>query len=385
MRKSGLIAGIIFISLIACSSFNNKSAEVPSGKRQVLWSRTDSTYNNFRIPALIVTTKGTVLAFAEGREGGDSGDIDILLKRSEDGGRSWSQQAVVWNDDNNTCGNPCPVIDQNTGRIILFMTWNLGSDHEDMIIRKKSSNTRKPYMCYSDDDGLSWSEPVDMSTSCKDPDWGWYATGPGVGIQLKSEKFRNRLVIPANHSYDVQNKNEAVRGGYGYGSHVLYSDDGGMSWSRSEDIRPGCNESQVAELSKGDLMMNMRSYNKMSCRAIAVSKDGGASWSDIKHDHQLVEPVCQASIIDYGPYQGNHMHLFSNPATKKERTHMTVKVSFDDCQSWNSETLIHRGPSAYSCMTVLPDGSIGLFFEAGENDPYESLVFVSIKPDELIK
>ncbi|MEA3460970.1 MAG: sialidase family protein, partial [Bacteroidota bacterium] len=353
--------------------------------QQALWSRSDSTYNNFRIPSLIVTQKGTVLAFAEGREGGDSGDIDILLKRSEDGGQTWSKQSVIWDDGANTCGNPCPVVDQTTGRIFLWMTWNLGSDHEDGIIRKKSKNTRKPYLCFSDDDGLTWSEPADMSLSCKNPSWGWYATGPGVGIQLQSEKYRNRLIIPANHSYDVEDKSEDVRGGYGYGSHVIYSDDGGLSWTLSETITPGCNESQVVELSNGDLMMNMRSYNKKGCRAIAISHDGGASWLDIKHDPQLVESVCQASLIEYGSYQGKRRYLFSNPAVPSGRTHMTIQASFDGCLTWTKAKLVHEGPAAYSCMTVLPDESIGLFYEAGESDPYEQMVFVIYRPDELFR
>jgi len=348
---------------------------------KVLWSRADSSYNNFRIPSLILTEKGTLLAFAEGREGGDSGDIDILLKRSEDGGSTWSMQRVVWDDGPNTCGNPCPVVDRTSGRIVLFMTWNLGSDNEDKIIMKKSTDTRRPYMCYSDDDGLTWSEPVDISTSCKDPEWGWYATGPGTGIQLKSGRYANRLIIPANHSYEVQNKSEAVWGGYGYGAHVLYSDDGGLSWKRSENIRPGCNESQVVELDNGDLMMNMRSYNKKGCRAIAVSQDGGVSWSEITHNTQLEEPVCQASFMKYGPYQGQELHLFSNPATTFSRSQMTIKVSNDECRTWTSAKLIHKGPAAYSCLCVLPDGAIALFYEAGDRDPYERMVFVKIRPE----
>lgn len=381
-----------FVSLSMCmcacaffSAWGSSCIAVEPVIQKVLWSRADSTYNNFRIPSLIVTEKGTLLAFAEGREGGDSGDIDILLKRSEDGGHTWSEQKVVWDDGGNTCGNPCPVVDRTSGRIILFMTWNLGSDHEDKIIMKKSKDTRKPYLCYSDDDGLTWSEPVDLSTSSKDPEWGWYATGPGVGIQLKSNNYANRLVIPANHSYNVDSKSEAVRGGYGYGSHVLYSDDGGLNWARSETIIPGCNESQVVELANGDLMMNMRSYNKKGCRAIAVSEDGGASWSGITHDPQLVESVCQASLIKYGNYQGQKVYLFSNPAVTSGRTHMTIKASKDDCRTWTSGELVHEGPAAYSCLTVLPGGDIGLFFEAGDSDPYENLVFLRFEPKELFK
>jgi len=351
--------------------------------QQVLWSRSDTTYNNFRIPSLIVTGKGTLLAFAEGREAGDSGDIDILLKRSEDGGHTWSKQLVVWDDGANTCGNPCPVVDQSTGRIILLMTWNLGMDNEDQIIRKKSKDTRKPYISFSDDDGLTWSEPEDLSSSCKDPDWGWYASGPGVGIQLKSKKYRNRLVIPANHSYSVKAENEAIRAGYGYGSHVIFSDDGGLSWTLSKTITPGCNESQVAELSNGDLMMNMRSYNKKGCRAIARSRDGGASWSDITHDPQLVESVCQASFIEYGTYQGREVYLFSNPAVAAGRSRMTIKASQDECLSWSKGRLVHEGPSAYSCLAILADGSVGLLYEAGEEDPYELLLFQSFDAENI--
>jgi len=385
MKRAAISVSIVLSVYILLCAFSSDIRRADPVTQQVLWSRTDSTYNNFRIPSVLVTELGTVLAFAEGREGGDAGDIDILLKRSEDNGLTWSKQFVVWNDGDNSCGNPCPVVDRTRGRIILFMTWNLGSDKEDMIIRKKSTDTRRPYSCYSDDDGLTWSKPVDMSSTCKDPEWGWYATGPGIGIQLKSKQYRNRLVIPANNSYDGQSSSEAVRGDFGYGSHVLYSDDGGISWSMSENITPGCNESQVVELGNGDLMMNMRSYNKMACRAISVSDDGGASWSGIVHDTQLVESVCQASFIKYGPYQGKELYLFSNPAVTSGRSHMTIKASTDDCLTWTSGKLVHEGPAAYSCLTVLPDGDIALFFEAGDEDPYENLIFQSFKPEELFR
>jgi len=385
MQRTGFILSVLMAPVLCISMALYGQTGPGTRNRMVLWSQSDSSHNNFRIPAIIVTAKGSLLAFAEGREGGDSGDIDILLKRSEDGGRSWSDQLVVWDDGPNTCGNPCPVVDRSTGRIILFMTWNAGSDHEDQIIRKLSADTRRPFMTYSDDEGISWAEPVEMSSCCKNPDWGWYATGPGVGIQLKSEEFRNRLVIPCNHSYTVADEKEEVRGGYGYGSHVLYSDDGGQNWSMSEAIAPACNESQVVELSNGDLLMNMRSYNKQACRAISISRDGGRSWSEIRHDKQLIEPVCQASLIAYGRHLRKPTFLFSNPANSASRTHMTLKASLDDCLTWTGSLLIHEGPAAYSCLCVLPDGRIGIFYEAGEQHPYESMVFETIDPHELIK
>ncbi|TDN99000.1 sialidase family protein [Sunxiuqinia elliptica] len=376
------------ILLFGCSTLLYASCQTPKTSDkpivQVLWSQADSSHNNYRIPALLVTPQHTLLAFAEGREGGDSGDIDILLRRSTDQGRSWEEQIVVWDDGPNTCGNPCPVVDQTSGRIYLFMTWNLGSDSEDAIIRKQSQQTRIPYLCYSDDDGQTWSEPVSLETTCKDPDWGWYATGPGVGIQLQAAPHKNRLVIPCNNSYTVEQDAEAVKGTFGYGAHVLLSDDGGASWRMSELIHPKVNESQVVELADGTLMMNMRSYHGKSCRAVSYSHDGGESWSAPELAPQLVESVCQASTIRLSSYAGRPL-LFVNPAVPHGRTHMSIQCSFDEAKSWSNSKLIYAGPSAYSSLGELPNGQIGLFFEAGQDHPYEKMVFVSFNPDELIQ
>ena len=351
-------------------------------EKSTLWQQGMGKYNNYRIPSLIVTQKGTLLAFCEGREGGDSGNIDLLLKRSKDNGKSWSDKQVVWNDGTNTCGNPCPVVDEETGRIWLFLTWNLGEDHENEIIHKTSKYPRIPYLCYSDDDGETWSTPVNMSETCCDTSWGWYATGPGFGIQIKNGPHKGRLVIPANHSYD--DPEGTIRNGpYGYGAHVLYSDDHGKTWIRSESIKPGCNESQVTELSDGTLEMNMRSYNGKYCRAISFSKDGGETWSEIEYDYQLVESRCQASIINYEQLNEKQIHLFLNPAVPVGRNHLTLKASFDDCKSWSNDKLIYEGQAAYSCLTKLPDGKIGMFFEAGKKSAYEKMVFVSFEPNQL--
>lgn len=373
---------ILILTAVLISACTNSEKTNDKIYKSYLWSRSDKSYNNFRIPSLIVTPRKTVLAFCEGREGGDSGDIDILLKRSVDNGKSWSEQMVVWDDSNNTCGNPCPVIDRVTGRIILFMTWNLGSDHETIILRNESKSTRIPYICYSDDDGVTWSEPENLIESCKNPVWDWYATGPGIGIQLSSEQYRNRLVIPCNNSY-YDDTDEAVRENFGYGSHVLISDDYGKNWRMSEIITPKVNESQIVELSTGILLMNMRSYHSKACRAVSFSRDGGETWSEVQHASQLVESVCQASILDYGKYNEKNMFLFSNPSVPIHRTHMTIKTSFDDCKTWSNSKLVYSGPSAYSCLAKLSDGNIGLLFEAGESNPYENIVFLSFTPEIL--
>ena len=129
--------------------------------------------------------------------------------------------------------------------------------------------------------------------------------------------------------------------------------------------------------------MNMRSYNNQFSRAYSISNDGGYSWSKIKHDYQLVESKCQASILNYGMFNKKNMYLFSNPAVPIGRTNMTIKTSFDNCKTWINSKVIHSGPSAYSCLTKLPNGNIGIFYEGGKTSAYEKMIFISFKPDAL--
>ena len=158
----------------------------------------EAGYHTFRIPSLIAARNGTILAFAEARREGaaDAGDIDLVVKRSRDGGRTWSPAQVVGDNGPNTFGNPCPVLDRTTGTIWLLTTQNRGLDRERDIIAGTSQGTRTVWVLKSTDDGETWSAPVEITTSVKRAGWTWYATGPGVGIQTKG----GRLVIPANHA-----------------------------------------------------------------------------------------------------------------------------------------------------------------------------------------
>ncbi len=375
---------VLILSFLVISLVDGEIATGHGLKEQILWKTGAGNYKGYRVPSILLTKKGTLLAFAEGRnDGGDSGDIDLVMKRSTDNGKSWSEEMIVWNDSLNTCGNPCPVVDNQTGRIWLFMTWNLGKDHENEIIRKTSRDTRLPFVCYSDNDGLNWSVPYPLTQTCKEASWGWYATGPGTGIQLIYGKHKGRMVIPANHSYyDPESK--IRKDPFGYGSHILLSDDQGKTWQMSSPIRPGCNESQVTELSDGTLLMNMRSYNKKQCRAISFSTDGGETWSLINHDFQLVESVCQASLFSYGEYKGQHIYLFSNPAVTVGRTHMTIRYSLDDCHSWAASKLINAGPSGYSCLVKLKNKQVGLLFEKGTKGSAEMISFVKMDMKDIL-
>ena len=332
-------------------------------EQKPLFVRGVGGYNIYRIPALLTTQAGTLLAFCEAREGGDSSDIDLVMRRSEDGGETWSRKLVIWDEGENVCGNPCPVQDRETGTIWLLMTWNHRDDPEEELIEGSAEYTRRPYICYSNDDGKTWSKPADLSETCRDPDWGWYATGPGVAIQLKHGKHKGRLVCPANHS-DLEYEDHHYR------SHVIYSDDHGKTWHRSEPIGPGCNESQVVELVDGTLMMNMRAYDPSGHRAIATSTDGGETWTKAWRHEQLTEPTCQASFLRYSSVEdgGKNRLLFSNPASMDDRINMTVRMSYDEGKTWPVARQLCSGSSAYSCLTVLPDGDICSLYEAGEDD-----------------
>jgi sialidase-1 len=338
-------------------------------------------YNNYRIPALLTTQAGTLLAFCEAREGGDSSDIDLLLRRSEDGGATWSNRQVVWDQGRNVCGNPCPVQDQDTGVIWLLLTWNDSTDSGRKLHNGTSKDTRRVYVCHSEDDGRTWSKPVEITATTKKSDWWWYATGPGVGIQLQKGPHKGRLVIPCDYT-DKR----------GHGSHIIYSDDHGRSWQLGGSVSGGCNECQVVELADGRLMLNMRvQENGQGKRGIATSQDGGRTWSELQFDPVLIEPVCQASFLRYtlASTDGRNRLLFSNPASapargqsRGDRVKMTVRLSYDEGKTWPVSKCLHDGPSAYSCLAVLPDGDIGCLYEGGQTR-YGEIVFAKFSLEWL--
>ena len=331
-------------------------------------------YHTYRIPAIVTTTNGTLLAFCEGRKNsrGDTGNIDLLWKRSTDGGKSWSAQRVLWEDADNVCGNPAPVVDRITGEIWLLLTWNAGSDSEKQIMDAAGKDKRRVFVSRSNDDGRTWATPHEITRDVKKPQWGWYATGPVNGIQTVRGPKPGRLVVPCNHSDLSASGSHPIR------SHVIYSDDHGHTWKIGGIEEEMTNESTLAELSDGRLLHNMRSYHKKNRRAIAWSEDAGITWTPVRLDEALIEPVCQASLLRYswpGPGSKSRL-LFSNPASQK-REKMTVRVSYDEGQTWPVLRELHAGPSAYSCLAALPDGTVVCLFERGTTNAYERIVLAT--------
>ena len=345
----------VFFSIVAVVSFVMGSCATASEPfSTVVYQHGIDGYHTFRIPSLLRTQKGTLLAWCEGRKtsGDDHGDIDLVQKHSADGGSTWSKMQVIYEEGGDkqiTTGNPCPVIDQSTGRI-----WMPFCRDNDYVL-----------VMFSDDDGQTWSAPVDITQDVKADDWNWYATGPGIGIQLERGRYKGRMVIPCDHSIERDGKRIMV-------SHVFYSDDHGESWKLGGSLEIHTDECQVVELADGTLMLNARNYwgrsgarpDRGGKRAVSYSKDGGDTWSDLEFDETLIEPVCEASLLRYHP-RPKHL-LFSNPASTTTRHKMTVRLSRDEGRTWPVAKLLHAGPSAYSSLIVLSDGSVGCLYEAGD-------------------
>lgn len=343
----------------------------------IIFSKGENGFDTYRIPAIVKADDGSILAFAEARKfsQSDTGDIDLVLKRSTDGGKTWGEMITVWDNDDNVCGNPCPVVIEETGRIVLLSTWNLGIDHERDIFKKKSVDTRRVFSMYSDDNGLTWSEPVEITSQVKLPEWTWYATGPCHAIQTKT----GRIIIPCNHG--VENERQTC-------SHIIYSDDQGRTWNIGGSLPTG-NESTVAELEDGSIILNMRGARIPereekygSARLVAVSTDGGLTFSEPYYEKSLIEPVCNGSIINYNPSgQKTGKLLFSNPEHKSERVNLTIRLSRDHGKTWERAYTVTDGAAAYSDLLVMDDGDICIIYETGVMNAYEHISFQRIPAD----
>ena len=343
--------------------------------RVTVFKAGESGYHTFRIPAVIRAPGGDVLAFAEGRRNAtaDGGDIDVVMRRSRDGGQTWLPLVVVGDDAQDTFGNPCVVVDRTTRTVWLFVIRTSGADKEAAIIAGQSRSRPRPYVLSSRDEGHTWSTPRDLTAALKREDWTWYSLGPGIGIQARD----GRLVIPGNH---------AIAGSGVHRSHLVVSTDHGLTWRIGGVATDGTNESQVVELSDGRLLHNMRNHPPRAGanhRLVATSVDGGQTLSAVREDAALVEPPAQASILAVpGRTEGRRWIVFSNPAsTRRER--MTVRVSEDDAATWRSAVLIDAGPAAYSCLVDL-GSEIGLLYERGAASAYEEIVFVRLTRDALM-
>lgn len=325
----------------------------------------------YRIPAIATTGKGNVVAVCDARQGnGDDlpNDIDLVMRRSTDAGETWSAPATIADFGKQGCGDSALLVDQTTNRLWCFFT------HAPDGVGVKTSQpgidgkTFRLYLIYSDDDGISWSAPRSMNAEVKDPAWDAAWSSPGRGYQDRD----GRLYFPLSR-----------RTGDTLYSHFIYSDDHGKTWRMGGPVGERVEEWMLVQTSNGDLLANMRSNWGMNRRAIATSRDRGKTWQDFRHESALIDSVCQACLVWYSRGDDEYL-LFSNPADK-ERQRMTVRLSLDEGKTWTSGKVLHEGPSAYSCLTPLPDGQIGILYERGDGSAYEKITFAKFPLKWLTK
>jgi len=391
VMKYGILGLSLWLLILAAGCRRDVEAPPPPppanvGNQQLIssveadiYSKGTEGYSCFRIPAIIETKKGTLLAFAEARKDNcnDNGNIDLVVKRSSDGGKSWGPMIRVWDNGANTCGNPVPVVDQSTGNIYLLMSWNRGAD-DIGAINNGTAEPRHAYMTFSEDDGLSWQLPVDISKDVTLPDWGWLSTGPCHGIQLKKGPHKDRLVIPA--CFITVDKVAANRLESAF---AIFSDDHGKTWKAGKYADPNGfkpSESTIAELSDGKLLMNSRCTGK-NYRISSVSQDGGATWTPMIAENPLVDPVNQGSILGF-EWAGTYMLYFSNAASTK-RENMAISLSNNDGVNWTARYIVEPGQAAYSDMVIVGKDHLGISYETGQVNPYEKITFQSYSLDSL--
>ncbi|MEV5876683.1 sialidase family protein [Streptomyces sp. NPDC052101] len=334
-------------------------------------------YAVFRIPAVVVTGTGTLLAFCEGRvdSAADHGHIDIVLKRSVDGGRTWGPLQVAASNGEDLAGNPAPVV-LDTGRILLVHIRAAARATEDAVLRGlvEDADGRRVWVRHSDDDGVSWSAPREVTSQVKRPGWRWYATTPGHALQLGG----GRVLVPANHTLPPTGTDTGAEPQYNSG-HCLLSDDRGENWylgyvDESTDGYVNVNETSAAELPDGRVYFNTRNDSRApGTRADAHSNDGGKSLTEpFRPQAGLTAPVCEAAVLQL---RDPDLLLCSGPADPARRALMTIRASADDGTTWRTAFTVDALPAAYSDLVRVDPDTVGLLYETGDFSAYETITF----------
>lgn len=358
MKRHLFILVLLFFVFLYARAQNEKP-QLPNGLLEVhdLFNASQNQdVSCYRIPALVTATNGDLLAAIDERVPScqdlrGSKDINIVIRRSSDHGKSWSEiERVLDFPEGKSASDPSMIVDRQTGEIFLFYNYmNLETEKDIYYL----------HVVKSSDHGETWSEPMDITAQITPPKWhkDFKFITSGRGIQTSSGKLLHCMV------------------NLDHGLHLFGSDDHGESWYLLDTpLKPG-DESKVVELADGRWMVNSRA-NKKGKRYVHLSDDEGRSWES-RSEPELIDPGCNGSIIRYTSVEDGHSKnrlLFSNSKSEKGRVNMTVRISYDEGVTWSSGKTIYPGSAAYSTLTILENGNIGLLFE---KDYYTENLFVS--------
>jgi sialidase-1 len=370
------------VGLLACPFLLVASA--PLFETATLWTHDTEGYSNYRIPGIVVTKAGTVLAYTEARKSprGDWGESDILIRRSTDAGRTFSAPVRIGHMEEHFAKNPAAVArNQGVG---------MGTTYNNPVAISARNGTVHFLFCVeymrafymrSDDDGRTFTKPIEITSAFegfrKSYPWAVLAIGPGHGIELRN----GRLLVPVWISPGTQGNAHSPSV-----AATIYSDDRGTTWKAGEIAGPDTaetpspNETTAVQLGDGRVMLNMRAPSKAQRRILTFSPDGATAWTAPQFDDQLFEPVCFASLARLG----KNRLVFVNPdSAQRERRNLTVRLSEDDGRTWKRKRAIEPGPSAYADLAVLRDGTILCLYESGTKTPYETLSLARLNVEWL--
>jgi len=345
---------VVCLSVTFCSKTSKEKTGLTANYDTVLFAPGDHEVREYRIPSLVTTNSGTLLAACDARvsrTGDLPNHINISLRRSTDNGKTWGAitNIITSSMAEGSC-DPSMVVDKETGTIWLFALHGdkgIGLWQSKKGIEEK--DTGHIYAVKSNDDGITWSAPVNINHMVKDKDWLCALAAPGRGFQMKN----GTLVIPAYYRGD---KSRVLS------SYLFYSKDHGATWQYSSSPAINTTECTVVEVSDGKLMLNMRNHYGKGRRAVSYTSDMGKTWSPLEFVEDLKDPVCQASMITY-KHKKQNLLLFSNASSEKGRKNQAVAISYDQGKTWPVQKTIFKGRAAYSCLTQLNDGTIGLLYE----------------------
>ena len=360
---------------------------VNTGGDKVNVRGSEESVSAFRIPALVTSKDGTTLLAAYDvryKGAGDlQADIDVGMKRSTDGGKTWLPLQIIMDmgtyggltEAENGIGDPCLLVDDNTGRIFCFAVWTHGHAGGRALSWAGTgfeiADTPQYMMVYSDDNGATWCDPINITTQVKEDAWRMTFQGPGRGFT----KSDGTLIVPMQH----QTANGALNSG------IMYSTDHGTTWHAHNYARATTSECTAIELNSGAIMLNMRDETGSKKRAVYVTSDLGQTWTKHATDATIIEPTCEACLLKVKAADnilGKDIVLFSNPHDSADRKNMTIQASLDDASTWTHSLMVDGGGGwGYSCLTMIDNQTVGILYESSRANIY----FQAVPLTEIIK